>query len=426
MKKIAKKIVLKTLKALAKHRLSKYKGKIIAITGSVGKTSTKDAVFTVLNSQFKVRRNKGSMNSDFGLLLTILDIESGFSSATKWTWYIIKGFIHSLMSDHSEILLLELGVDKVGDMDFLTSVVNADIAIFTNISPIHIDDDQFSGMREIFDEKIKLLKALKEDGTAIFNIDNNFLNQAFQDFKSENKIGFGAENSEVLYPVTHITNTIEGLSFLLKYNEEEHLIKTQILGAYQIYVLLPAIICGLKLGMDIETIKHAIERFTLPAGRMSIIKGIKDSTILDSSYNSSPLALKEALKILKEIGKDSRKVAILGNMNELGKQSEELHSMIGKIIPEYTDLLITVGTQAKFIAQKAMERGMNPLMIFQFTYTKEAMEFFKKHIKENDIILVKGSQNRVRLERLIKEIMKNPEDAEKLLVRQSKTWQAKL
>ncbi|HIA36158.1 MAG TPA: UDP-N-acetylmuramoyl-tripeptide--D-alanyl-D-alanine ligase [Flavobacteriales bacterium] len=425
MKKTLKKLVLFTLKRLAKKRLKKFKGKIIAVTGSVGKTSTKDAIYAVLNSQFKVKYSQKSMNSDFGLLLTILDIDSGFSSATKWTWYLMKGLVHSFMTDHSEVLLLELGVDAPGDMDFLLSVISPDIVIMTNIFSVHLDEGQFSSLEEIFEEKRKLVDALKEDGTAILNIDNHFLENLIKSRSKKNVISFG-KNKEASYWASRINSSIDGTNFILHNKENRYEVSSPVLGKYQIYVLLPAIICGIELGMEIENTLSALSRFNLPPGRMSIIPAINDATILDSSYNSSPSALKEALEILKEAGADKRKVAVLGNMNELGSEEEKLHKMIGEIIPKYTDLLITVGNLAELFAEKAIEKGLEEKFVFKFKTAKDAAEFFKKEIKKDDVILVKGSQNRVRLERFVKEIMAFPEDSKKLLVRQEKVWQAKL
>lgn len=426
MKKIAKKLILWILKILAKKRLKKFRGKVVAVVGSVGKTSTKEAIFTVLNSHFKVRKNKGNMNSDFGFLLSILEIDSGYSSATKWTWYLIKAFVHSMMRDHSEILLLELGVDKPGDMDFLASVVKLDMVVFTSIAPVHMDEGQFESMEDILKEKLKATHALKEKGLALFNVDNNFLHQSYKSFDRKKRVGFGL-SEEAEYRVSDISGSMDGLRFIFHADEKKYEVHCGILGSYHAYVLLPALVCGVKMGMDPEHAILALERFKLPPGRMSKIDGINDSFILDSTYNSSPNALKEALRTLTEVAPEkARRVAVLGNMNELGAKSKEMHEMIGKIIPEACDLLLTVGKEAEDIAEKAVERGMEPTLVFKFKTAQDAADFFKKEVKKGDVILVKGSQNKVRLEKFVKELMLRPEDAKELLVRQDREWQAKI
>lgn len=425
MKEIFKKIVFWLLKLMAKRRLKKFEGKIVAVTGSIGKTSTKEAIFTVLNSRYKVRKSKKSMNSEFGLLLTILDIESGYRSVRKWSWFLAMAFWHSFFKDHSEIMLLELGVDAPGDMDFLTSMVKPDIVVMTNIFPVHLAEGQFKDLQDIFEEKKKLVEGMKEEGRAILNIDNVYLEHFAKERGKKGTTTFGKEK-EADYWASSVKTSVEGTSFILHHKEKRYEVKTQVLGEYQAYVFMPAIICGNILDMSIEDCIIALERYSLPPGRMNIIPAKNEATILDSSYNSSPEALKEALKVLKETAGDKRKIAVLGNMNELGEETKILHEMVGEIVPNFADVLLTVGNDAKLIAEKALQKEMKKENVHKFDSATAAADFFKKKIKKDDVILVKGSQNRVRLERFVKELMLNPEDAKKLLVRQEKVWQAKL
>jgi UDP-N-acetylmuramoyl-tripeptide--D-alanyl-D-alanine ligase len=423
MKKILRKFVLLTLKWLAKRRLKKFKGKVIAVTGSVGKTSTKEAVFAVLNSQFRVRRSQKSMNSEFGLLLTILDIESGYSSAYKWSLLLLKAFYNSLLKDHSDILLLEFGVDKPGDMDFLLSVAKPDIGVLTNIFPVHLAEGQFADLQAIFEEKRKVIDALDEEsGMAILNIDNPYIENLAKSRKKKNTITFGREG-DCDYKATGIELSPEGLKFNLNHDGKRHEVNSHVLGEYHAYVIMPAIICGLMMGMELPAAIKAIDRYSLPPGRMTVIRGIEDSLILDSSYNSSPEPLKEALKVLNEIAGRSRRVAVLGSMNELGENTDEMHELVGKILPKYVDLLISVGKEGSIFAHTAKETGMNEKNVFSFVTASQAAEFFKKEVKKGDIVLVKGSQNKVRLERFIKELMEHPEEAKNVLVRQENVWE---
>ena len=425
MKRFLRAVVLFLLKAMAKRRMKNFKGKVIAVTGSVGKTSTREAIFKVLNSKFKVKRSLKNMNSDFGLLLTILDLKSGYSSAAKWSWYLTKGFYNSFCKENSEIMLLELGVDKPGDMDFLTNIIDTDYTVVTSIAPVHMGEGQFQNLQEIFEEKTKIVKSLKKTGKVILNIDNGHLEDFYNSYNSHQKISYGV-HEEADYQITNTANSLEGVSFSLKWPEEHQEFHANVLGGFQAYVLTPAIIVGLEFGFTVEEMITAIKRFSLPPGRMSVIKGLNDSVILDSTYNSSPVSLKAALKLLGELGHNKRKVAVLGNMNELGDDSIIKHEMIGKTINNYCDLLITVGKDAKSIAKTALENGLDENNVFSFTYNKEAVEFFKDKIDKDDLILVKGSQNRIRLERFVKEIMKHPEDAKELLARQDKSWKAKV
>jgi len=420
MKNFLKNLVRFVLKVLAKRRLKSFNGKIIAVTGSVGKTSTKDAIFTVLNTRHKVKRSLKSLNTDFGLLLTILDVETGWSSAFKWSWLLLKAAYFSMHKDCSEIMVLEFGVDKPGDMDFLTSIVKPDIAVMTNIAPVHLAEGQFENVGAIAEEKGKLISALKEGGAAILNIDNPFIDSLGSKCEGKKVITFG-ENEKADYRAQNIKLSLEGIDFALEKNGEKFKIHSAILGEYQAMVLLPAIICGELFGFKTEETIAALDKYILPPGRMSVIEGVKETTILDSSYNCSPESLKRALGILKKVGEKRRKVAVLGNMNELGAQSQKLHEAIGEMLPEYVDLLITVGSEAAIFGEK-----MDKKQAFETKNAQEAIELFKKKIQKDDLILVKGSQNNVRLERFVRAYMAHPEDANKLLVRQEKVWQAKI
>ncbi len=422
MKSLLRAFVLTVLKFLAKNRLKNFKGKIIGVTGSIGKTSTKDAIYKVLNTQFKVKRSKKSMNSEFGMLLTILDIESGYSNAGKWAYHLVKAFFHSLTKDLSEILLLEYGVDKPKDMDFLLSVAKPDIAVITAISPVHLAEGQFRSLNEIFEEKSKLALSLKENGLAILNTDNEFLETLSKKIPKRRVLSFG-KNPDASFIISNVSSNLSGLKFSISNKDEKVIIESPILGGFQSYVLSPAYICAKHLGMNDDDILEAFKRFSLPPGRMNIIDGVNGVKMIDSSYNSSPEALKEALNLFSEIAtKDLRKIAVLGQMNELGEQSRELHLILGEKIPSCCDILIAVGGDAKAFVESAIKNGMNDKTAYFFTNVKEAIAFYKDFMKENDLLLVKGSQNRVRLERFVKEFMLMPEMAKDLLVRQDKEW----
>lgn len=422
MKSVFRIFVLKILKILAKKRLKKYQGKIVAVTGSIGKTSTKDAIFKVLNSEFRVRRSQKSMNSEFGLLLTILDIESGYSNAGKWAFYLLKAYFHSLSKDTSDILLLEYGVDKPSDMDFLLSVAKPDIAVITQISPVHLAEGQFKSVEEIFEEKSKLALSLRENGVAILNTDNEFLEKLSKQIPKRRVLTYGT-NKDASFRISAITSNKEGVRFSLFSKENRFLIESKVLGEFEAYVLSPAFICGTIFGMKEENILEALKRFTLPPGRMNLIEGIDGVTMIDSSYNSSPSALKEALNVFKHIAdKDERKILLLGQMNELGEQSKDLHLMIGELLPKYADILIAVGGDAKYFKEACVLKGFKEENAYFAHNVKEAIELYRQIIQKNDLILVKGSQNRVRLERFVKEFMLYPDKAKELLVRQEKEW----
>jgi UDP-N-acetylmuramoyl-tripeptide--D-alanyl-D-alanine ligase len=423
MKNMFKNIVLFLLKRFAKRRMKKFKGKVICVTGSVGKTSIKEAIYTVLNSKFRVMKNPGNMNTEFGLPLTILKMESGYSSAVKWSYLLLKGFYKSFRPMYGEVLVVETGVDKPGDMDVLLSIVKPDVAVMNLVAPVHLDEGQFSTLDEIFEEKSKLVKALNEDGFAVLNVDDERVKK-LTGGRAKGKTHTFGENPEAMYKATSIEETLEGTSFNLSAEGRRIEAQIPVLGAHSVPVLLPAIVCGRIMGMTLEETLEAAKRMALPPGRLNLIEcAVEGAVVVDSSYNSSPKSCVASLKTLSNLKPRSggRKIAILGNMNELGENAERLHKEVGAHIPDSCDILVTVGKMAKHFAEIAEDKGMKK--IFQYTNTQECIAEFKDKIQENDIILVKGSQNNVRLERFVKEVMKYPEQASDLLVRQGKHWQ---
>ena len=218
--------------------------------------------------------------------------------------------------------------------------------------------------------------------------------------------------------------TIEGTTFKVKY--EDNVVPIVIkgsLGVKTIYSSLAAIAVGLTQKINIVKSGEALLNFEAPNGRMKIIKGIKSTTIIDDTYNSSPGALISALKTLKDIKskRKSKKIAVLGDMMELGKHSVEEHYKIGKIVAEVCDILVTVSVRSKKIAEGAQDALMSEENIFQFENAIEAGKNLKNIMKENDIILIKGSQS-IRMEKVVLEVMLEPERAEELIVRQETEW----
>jgi len=425
MKNFLRKFVLQLLTRFAKKKLQRMDARIIGITGSVGKTSCKEITADILAKKYRVLKNKKSYNSEFGLLLTILHQESGFSSASSWFKILLKSFFRAyFVQDKYDFLVLEMGVDKVGDMDFLTNIAKPDIGIMTAIKPVHMANGQFEDINAIFHEKKKLFDAINKDGTALITLDDPYIKElAITNYKCH-KLTYGFFNKAAV-KAENFEQTEQGIAFDVNYQGNIYKFKTKLFGKYQISLLLPAILTGLLTKVPVPEIQQALEEFVLPPGRMSLLKGVKDILILDSSYNASPQAVQEAMKILGFFGdkRKKRKIFIFGNMNELGKYSKDLHKEIGLKIPKHSDILITVGEDVVYAAKTAIQNGMSRNNVHSFKNVNEAIKHYKKIMQNGDIVLVKGSQNKVRLEIFVKAIMANPKDAKEKLVRQDKNWQ---
>ncbi|MFC1599651.1 UDP-N-acetylmuramoyl-tripeptide--D-alanyl-D-alanine ligase [Patescibacteria group bacterium] len=418
MKTLLRKIVLKKLEILARIKLRRMNAKVIGVTGSVGKTTCKDAIYDVLSKKYRVLKNKKSFNSEFGLPLTILHQDSGFGSAKEWMGILWRGFVRTFfVEDKYDYLILEMGVDKPGDMDFLVGLAKPNIAIITAIKPVHLDDAQFKNVEEIFKEKSKICNDAE---VCLVNHDDQYISK----LQKENVHTYGSKN-HVDYRVKNFEQTEEGIEFDVENNGNSYQFYAPLYGQYWTASLMPAIVLGFTEGVGINDIIDAIENYKLPPGRLSLIEGQKESLILDSTYNAAPEGVKESLKVLDFFGKNrnKRRVCVLGNMNELGEFSKELHEEVGAEIPQNCDLLLTVGEDVRYAASSANKHGMDSSKIKSFPSAKEAAKYYKEIMNFGDIVLVKGSQNKVRLEIFVKALMKHPDKAKELLVRQGEKWQ---
>ncbi|MFA6550033.1 MAG: UDP-N-acetylmuramoyl-tripeptide--D-alanyl-D-alanine ligase [Candidatus Gracilibacteria bacterium] len=430
MKKILRNIVYRALVFLAKVRLRRLKhAKIIGVTGSAGKTTTKDALKKVLEAHFSVIANKKSYNTEFGLPLTILEADAGFSSPILWMINILKAKYNAYFSRKKvDFFILEMGVDKVGDMRDLTAIVQPDIAIFSNVKPVHLNPGQFKNLDEVYEEKSIIVKNLKKNGVAIINVDDDRVKKLTEiqgklhEEKGIKFIGFGL-NKEAKLHAEDIKTTLSGISFTAVYGNLRAKFEIPILGEQHVYCFLPVIACALECGLYMNDIAESLKHFCLPPGRMSLIEGINGSVIIDSSYNASPEATIAALNTMKDLAETKRKIFVFGNMNELGENSPEYHKEVGAHAAKTADIMLCVGEFAKIAGEEAIKNGLDKSNVGFFSSALVAAEFAKDLIKKEDILLVKGSQNKVRLERFVKALMAHPEKANELLCRQEKTWQ---
>ncbi|MFA6392995.1 MAG: UDP-N-acetylmuramoyl-tripeptide--D-alanyl-D-alanine ligase [Candidatus Paceibacterota bacterium] len=431
MKNTLKKIIITIITWEAKIIIRKYKPKIIAITGSVGKTSTKDAIFTVLSKFKTVRKSAKSFNSEIGLPLTILGCPNGWSNIFIWLENIIQG-LHLILFKNSypEYLILEVGVGKPGDIrKNVAPWLAPDIVVITRFpdKPVHIEF--FDNVEKIIEEKSALAYALKKDGVLILNHDDPLVYNVH--LKANRRTVSYGENDNATYKATHPVYMNEevngeektcGISFKLEHEGNTfpvmlpHIVGMQFVGS-----ALAALACAGEVGSDLLLSIKYLSEYRTPPGRLSLIEGINNSTIIDDTYNSSPVAAMAALEVLKEM-KGKRKIAVLGDMLELGKYTEEEHHNLGKEVSSVADVLVTVGLRSKFIAEGAIEGGFDIKNIYSFDSSSGAAEFLEKTIKKGDLILVKGSQG-VRLERVVGAIMAHKELKEKLLPRQEQEWQ---
>ncbi|MBU0578323.1 UDP-N-acetylmuramoyl-tripeptide--D-alanyl-D-alanine ligase [Patescibacteria group bacterium] len=418
MKKLFRFIIGQVLAIKAKQYLKKNHTQVIAITGSIGKTSTKEAIYTVLKDRFNVYRSEKSFNTPIGLSLAVLqEKESGFSSIKAWFGILRRTFFGE--KTVYKKMILEMGADTPGDIKKLIKIAPSAISVVTNIAPVHLAEGQFKDIYEIAEEKGSLIKNLSPDKLAILNYDDPLIT-AMETRAQKFTYGTGPN---ALLKATEVHATSKHLIFNVTYGVQKERFTIPVLGKFQIYVFLPAIAVGLKMGMSLQECAEALSKFSLPPGRMNPIDGKNKSIIIDGSYNASPATMEKALELLMEL-KSDRKIAALGTMNELGDISKEAHLKLGKQAFKVVDMLITIGPEANTIKEGAMNAGMSEDDIFTFLDSEEAGHFLLDKLEPKDLVLVKGSQNRVRMEKFVKVVMAKPEEAPELLCRQGEAWQS--
>lgn len=417
-----RKILQMILKILAKIMLLRYKPKVIAITGNVGKTSAKDAVYIVLKESFKVRKSEKSFNNEIGVPLAILGIKPAGKNILIWCLNFLKIFLSFFWVPYPKILILEFGADKPGDIDCLLSIVKPDIAVVTAIGEVPAHVENFISPAEVTREKTKLVRAVSKDGIVILNTDY----EPVITMRSKTKakvVTYGfSENADlrVYRPDFGEQNTSEtktslGASFKVEYEGSVVPVRLNAYGTPNVYAASAACAIGVVFGLNLVDISESLLKYKAPQGRLNILNGIKSSVILDDSYNASPSSMKEGLKTLANI-KGGRKVAVLGSMLEIGKYTEETHREMGKFASSFCDIIITVGDQARFIADEALKYSFKKdKNLFVFDTSNDLAKKIKDLIEGDDIILFKGSRG-IKLEVAIKEILAEPENAKKLLV----------
>ena len=413
--------------------LKKYNPKIIGITGSVGKTSTKEAVFTVLSSRFRVRRSEKNYNNEIGLPLTVIGVESGKNSIWGWLLVFFKWLMVIVLPiEYPEILILEMGADRPGDIKYLTSFVRPDVGIVTDVSFSHIEF--FRSLEGVAKEKMFLVSGLSEKSLAIINVDNEHIKKMKDQIKCR-LVTFGffddadMQASDIFFNYSE-NREILGLGFKLDYKGTNLPVRlNNVLAKHQIYPALVSVAVGIEFGINLVESTALLGNLSIPHSRLNLIPGIKNTQIIDDTYNASPSSVSAALEVLAEIStakeKFRRKVAVLGDMLELGDETEKSHRNIAKKFLEIKgDIFFSVGTRMKFAVSDLEKSGFKKENIFSFDNPMDAGKKLQDIIKEGDIILVKGSQG-ARMEKVVEEIMAEPQKAEELICRQNKEWKDK-
>ncbi|MFZ2804384.1 MAG: Mur ligase family protein [Patescibacteria group bacterium] len=424
------------LGACAKRALRREKPTVIAVAGSVGKTSTKAAIAIALGAGEKgsdVAASEKNYNNELGVPLTIFGCDAPHRSPLRWMVLLSKAWLTSVgwMRLRAKVFVLEMATDKPGDLAYLLDIAPPSIGVLTAIGAEHTEF--FGSIEAVAKEEAAVLDALLEDGMAIVNADDPLVHEAALRTKAQ-YVSFGMSDSamsrivssSVAIDETHPETS--GLTVRISlYGAVSTLHLAGCVGRAQTYAVAAALAVCATFDHDIDAAIQRLESSFKMPGRMRLLEGIKRTWLIDDTYNSSTLAALSAIRDLAAfpITSPGRRIAALGDMLELGALAEDAHREMGHAAAEAgIDMLIACGTLAHVTAQGARDAGMSDDRIFVFAKSPEVGLFIQERLKEHDVVLIKGSQG-IRMERVTKELMAHPDKAEELLVRQSPDWLAK-
>lgn len=355
------------LQQLAKFWRQKFKPRVIGLTGSVGKSTTKELTAAVLERQFNVLKTDGNFNNEIGLPLTLLNLNQSH-----------------------ECVVLEMGMYDIGEISLLCELAQPDVGMVTNVGPTHLE--RLGSIERIAIAKTELVSALSVHGTAILNYDDPRV-LAMAEKTVAQVVTYGLSPQADLWASEVSSAGLEGMRFIFNYQGDKIHARIPLLGRHSVHTALRAALVGLVEGMDWGEIIAGLQSLPRTAQlRLVAVPGPNRSVLLDDTYNASPASTIAALNLLDDLNAE-RKIAVLGDMLELGAYEEEGHRKVGCRSANVVDLLIVIGTRSTLIAQEAVACGLKPTQLLKLTHNQEAINYLKDMLTPNDVVLIKGSRS---------------------------------
>jgi UDP-N-acetylmuramoyl-tripeptide--D-alanyl-D-alanine ligase len=350
--------------------------RVIGITGSIGKSSTKELTATVLERDFVLLKNEGNLNNEIGLPLTLLELEPKHERA-----------------------VLEMGMYAPGEITRLAELAQPIVGVITNVGPVHLE--RMGSIEAIAEAKSELVQALPVSGTAILNFDDPRV-LAMRDKTQARVLTYGLDSHADVWADEIVSEGLEGIHFTLHYRTEELHVQVPLLGRHSVHTSLRAAAVGLAEGMSWDRILEGLQDRRAQL-RLVAVPGPNGSTILDDSYNASPASMIAALNLLAELS--GRKIAVLGDMLELGEYEDEGHRMVGLRAIDAADVLVTVGGLGQMLAREALDNGMPPERVKVCQTNDEVIEYLNTIVRPDDMILIKGSRG-LHMEDIVNVLMR--------------------
>lgn len=424
MKNILKPIIVFILAFLSKAVLRRYRPQIVMVTGSVGKTSTKDAVASALQARFYVRKSEKSFNSEFGVPFTILGVENPWNNPFAWLSVFKSALALLLLPNHyPNMLVLEVGADRPGDLAKILKIAIPNAVVVTRLPDIPVHVEAYACPESVREEEFSIAYALGASAPLIIP-DNDACATESAARTPASVISYGCtESATVRASDIHFyeekNGKVSGMAAKISVGGKEgECVVTGAVGKTQILPIAAALATAHAFDIPFSEAITAIESYEAPPGRGRLLAGKNGSIIVDDSYNSSPVAVEEALATLKTFPHAKRRIAILGDMLELGRYSVVEHERIAGLAGESADVIAAVGIRARaFVAAPGKAE------ISHFDNSRVAAVALANFVQDGDVVLVKGSQS-IRMERIVEALLADKADVTKL-VRQEKKWKQK-
>lgn len=413
-------LVTSLLESKAKKLLQKYQPKVVVVVGSVGKTSTKLNIATVLSERYKVLAHLGSYNVPVTVPMAMFGMEIPTEIRNPFAWFAILRQMNSILKSGDypyQVLVLELGTDHPGEIGYFKKYLSPDIAVVTAVSPEHMEN--FASLEEVAKEELTIAQYAK---LTLINRDD-VSGQFAKDVPDGTNLDTYGTGGVAEYHFVY--NDFEpGKGFAGKFVSPEYgelAVSLQVVGEHNIRTAVAAGAVAVKLGMSAKQVVSGMQKIRPVPGRMNLLKGLEQTTIIDDTYNSSPLATVAALQTLYQF-KAPQHIAILGSMNEMGSYSQVAHQEVAMACdPALLDWVVLVGQEAKkYMKPVLQKRGVR---VESFMSPYQAGAFVHKVMQPKAVILAKGSQNGVFCEEAVKMLLHSTEE-ERQLVRQSPEWLA--
>lgn len=366
---------LKALQMLARYNRCRLGIPVVAVTGSTGKTTTKDMVHSIFAERMRSARTEENFNNEVGVPLTLLSLEP-----------------------RHEICVVELGMRGRGQIWDLAEIARPDVGIVTNVGPSHIE--LLGSIENVALAKAELVEALGPDGIAVLNADCEYT-AAMKERTRAKVVFFGIERDADVRATGIESLGEDGTRFTLSYGQRSFRVHVPVPGIHNVYNALAAATAALVMGVDSFAVADGLSHFEPSHGRSGIVETTWGFTVIDDTYNANPASMRAALATLREVAGGRRKIAVLGNMLELGEISAEAHRELGRAAVALTcDVLVTVGNLARLAGEEALRLGRSPRDVIMCDTGAGAVDVLQKLVKPGDVILVKGSRA-MRMEEIV-------------------------